>query len=435
MTFTCGAKVVVQTKRGIEIGEQVSLACGGCDKAVSREQMQAYVKRSGPEYFELSSGRVLRPASEQDLADLTHINMDCAAKQRFCQDFARRHKLDMKVVTCEHLFGGERIIFYFIAQGRVDFRNLVKDLAQEYQTRIEMRQVGARDEARLVADFETCGRECCCRSFLKTLKPVTMKMAKLQKATLDPSKVSGRCGRLKCCLRYEHTSYEELDRGLPRIGKIVRTQEGEGRVVGRQVLTQLLQIQTAEGNRFGAALEDLLGPDEPRASTAPAPKAPAPKSPQTRETPAPRRQGDQQPAVDQGVTANKGKRRRRRRAKGPRPAEGGPTGPTPPAQPAPAGSDQGDSAKPGPPDVPATEAGPASASSEETPTGQAARPAEGNPPRRRGGRRRSRSRRGGGQGGNSGGGPANNDSGGGERKSDGQGAGNETAPSPPVNDD
>ncbi|MCH7813377.1 MAG: hypothetical protein IID40_05085, partial [Planctomycetes bacterium] len=396
MKFSCGAKVVVQTKRGIEVGEQVSLACGGCDRSVSREQIQAYVRRSGPEHFELSSGRVLRLASEQDLADLDHINMDCATKQRFCQELTERHNLDMKVVTCEHLFGGERIIFYFMAQGRVDFRNLVKDLAQEYQTRIELRQVGARDEARLVADYETCGRECCCRSFLKTLKPVTMKMAKLQKATLDPSKVSGRCGRLKCCLRYEHTSYEELDRTLPRIGKLVRTQEGEGRVVGRQILTQLLQIQTAGGTRFGAAVEDLLGPDEPRAPEAPAPKMP--------ETPAPPRQADRQPAADQGVAAGKGKRRRRRRAKGPRPVEGGAPGATPLPQPGPTGTPSGDSAQPGPTDAPETEAGSTQASAEQTPTDQVGGSAESTPNRRRGGRRRSRSRRGGGRDGQTGGG-------------------------------
>ena len=114
------------------------------------------------------------------------------------------------------MFGGERILFYFTAEERIDFRSMVRDLTTEYRTRIEMRQVGARDEARLLADYETCGREVCCKVFLKTLRPITMRMAKLQKATLDPTQVSGRCGRLKCCLRYEHVGYEELDKKLPR---------------------------------------------------------------------------------------------------------------------------------------------------------------------------------------------------------------------------
>jgi cell fate regulator YaaT (PSP1 superfamily) len=263
MKFGCGARVVVQTKRGIEIGDQVSLSCDGCSDSVSRDQILEYVARSGAEYYELECGRILRLASEQDLADYERINADGEKKHRYCQELASRHNLDIRVVSCEHLFGGERIIFYFLAEGRVDFRSLVKDLAREYQTRIEMRQIGARDEARLVADYETCGRECCCRNFLKNLKPVSMKMAKLQKATLDPSKVSGRCGRLKCCLRYEHTGYEDLDRRLPRIGADVRTRHGDGRVVARQILTQLIQIETSEGGRLAVAVEDVLRPGEP----------------------------------------------------------------------------------------------------------------------------------------------------------------------------
>jgi len=263
MTFGCGAKVVVKTRRGIEIGEQVSLSCTGCSKTVSRDQLREYVSRSGPDYCELQAGQILRVATEQDLADDSHITADADAKRRSCQQMAHEHNLDMKVVTCEPLFGGERIIFYFVAEGRVDFRGLVRDLAREYQTRIEMRQVGARDEARLVADYETCGRECCCKNFLKTLRPVTMKMAKLQKATLDPSKVSGRCGRLKCCLRYEHVGYEELARQLPRIGARIHTQHGDGVVVARQVLTQLVQIETDEGGLVTVTVEDVVGPARP----------------------------------------------------------------------------------------------------------------------------------------------------------------------------
>lgn len=276
MKFTCGAKVVIQTKRGLEIGEQVSLTCSGCAASVSREKIVEFVKSSGVTYYELESGRILREATTDDLKEFERIKSGAPEKKRICQAFAKQQNLAMKVVTCEPLFGGERIIFYFMAEGRVDFRNLVRDLATEFQTRIEMRQVGARDEARLVADYETCGRECCCKNFLKDLKPVSMKMAKLQKATLDPSKVSGRCGRLKCCLRYEHVAYEELDRLLPRMGKRVRTRHGEGTVVGRQILTQLFNMRNLEGGVVTVTVEDLLGDDEPMPTVEAPPKLEAP---------------------------------------------------------------------------------------------------------------------------------------------------------------
>jgi hypothetical protein len=179
--------------------------------------------------------------------------------KRFAQSRADSLKLGMKVVECEYLLGGDRMIFYFMADGRVDFRALVKDLSQEYQTRVKMHQVGARDEARLVADYETCGRQVCCKAFLKTLKPVTMRMAKLQRSTLDPTKVSGRCGRLKCCLRYEHESYESLDKKLPKVGEKVETAHGFGTVVNRQILTQLIQIMPlGQTTPIAVAIEDVV---------------------------------------------------------------------------------------------------------------------------------------------------------------------------------
>ena len=124
----------------------------------------------------------------------------------------------MQLVDVEHLFGGERIVVYYLAENRVDFRELVKALAGEFQTRIEMRQIGVRDEAKLLADYGDCGKPVCCNTHLSEMPPVSMKMAKLQKATLDPTKISGRCGRLKCCLRYEYDTYEELQKDLPPRG-------------------------------------------------------------------------------------------------------------------------------------------------------------------------------------------------------------------------
>jgi cell fate regulator YaaT (PSP1 superfamily) len=259
MRFTCGAKVVIQTKRGIEMGEQVSLTCTGCSKSVTRDQMRAWVENCGQDSYIFEAGRILREATGADLAEYAHIQASNRERRKLCQDMSRQQNLPIRVIECESPFGGERIIFYFTAETRVDFRNLVKDLTREYRTRIEMRQVGARDEARLLADYETCGREVCCKVFLKTLRPITMRMAKLQKATLDPTQVSGRCGRLKCCLRYEHVGYEELDKRLPRMGEQIRTNHGDGVVVNRQVLTQLVQIRKVDETLVTVVAEDIEG--------------------------------------------------------------------------------------------------------------------------------------------------------------------------------
>ncbi len=255
----CGVKVVVQTNRGIEIGQVLGLTCTGCGNSIQRERMLEYARVSGNDFFQPKAGRILREATPQDLLEAARLNEDSDAKLSFARELARANRLDMKFVVCEHLLGGERIIFHFMAENRVDFRNLVRELAHEYHTRIEMHQIGSRDEARLVADYEICGRECCCRNYLKKLRPVTMRMAKLQKATLDPSKVSGRCGRLRCCLRYEHEGYEELSAKLPKTGTRVRTERGIGTIKDRQILTQLLLVEYDEGGTVEAVgVEALL---------------------------------------------------------------------------------------------------------------------------------------------------------------------------------
>jgi cell fate regulator YaaT (PSP1 superfamily) len=259
-TYGYGTKLVIQTDRGIELGEPIGTPCERCgrDVLVPRAQLQAYVRCSGQEFCRPRAGRILRAATPQDLNEQNHLNAHLREEIHAAAELASQVGLDMKIITAEHLLGGERIVFYFAAPGRIDFRQLVRELAQRYRTRIEMRQVGARDEARLVADYEVCGRECCCRSFLKKLRPVNMKMAKLQKSTLDPSKVSGRCGRLRCCLRYEHLGYEELASRLPRVNSRVDTESGPGVVVDRQILTQLVLVQLDDANRQVAVpLEEL----------------------------------------------------------------------------------------------------------------------------------------------------------------------------------
>jgi cell fate regulator YaaT (PSP1 superfamily) len=144
-----------------------------------------------------------------------------------------------------------------VADGRIDFRELVKRLAKEFQTRIEMRQIGSRDEAKLAVDYEACGLECCCKRFLKSLKPVNMRMAKLQKATLDPSKISGHCGRLKCCLRYEDETYRELKTHLPKKNTKVRTPYGDGTVADTHILTQLVVVQKKDGPPIVVPVEEI----------------------------------------------------------------------------------------------------------------------------------------------------------------------------------
>jgi cell fate regulator YaaT (PSP1 superfamily) len=253
-----GTKVVVRTERGVELGEVVASIDARDDaRGLPRKTLEAYLSTSGSEYPYKRGGKVLRRANQQDIIDQRHLSESARDEAAFCREQIRQLKLAMKLVSVEHLLGGERIVFYFAAETRVDFRELVRRLASQYRTRIEMRQVGARDEARLVADYERCGRRCCCQQFLKNLQPVAMKMAKLQKATLDPSKISGRCGRLMCCLRFEDAGYEELRKRLPRKNTWVRTEQVVGRVVDTHILTQLVALQLPDGTRVAVANEDI----------------------------------------------------------------------------------------------------------------------------------------------------------------------------------
>ena len=260
-----GTKLVVRSERGLELAEALTNVADTPGPAtITREQLAEHLRIAGSEYPFYRNGRVLRLANTQDLIDDRHLAASAREEAQYCRKEIREMRLDMKVVTVEHLLGGERIIFYFCAENRVDFRELVRRLASQFRTRIEMRQVGARDEARLVGDFERCGRPCCCQSFLKDLKPVSMRMAKTQKATLDPSKISGRCGRLMCCLRYEDAGYEELRAKLPRKNSFVRTGAGVvGKVLDVQVLTQLVRLLLADGTQSVVANEEIADRNVP----------------------------------------------------------------------------------------------------------------------------------------------------------------------------
>ncbi len=252
-------RVVVKTEKGLELGDivgQLSTHKGGQFK-LTRAQTQRYFEDSEIEFSGESAGNVIRFAAAEDISEERHLQKIAEEETEYCKQKVKELGLEMKIIDAEHIFGGERIIFYFMAESRVDFRQLVKKLAQAYQTRIEMRQIGSRDEAKMLGDYETCGQQCCCQRFLKALKPVNMRMAKMQKATLDPSKISGYCGRLKCCLRYEDMTYTELKKRLPKKNTPVKTSHGRGRVLDSQILTQLVVVQYEDGRREAVEVEEI----------------------------------------------------------------------------------------------------------------------------------------------------------------------------------
>jgi cell fate regulator YaaT (PSP1 superfamily) len=241
--YARGTKVIARTNRGLEVGEVL------CDAS----------QPNGDGTAESSAeGQILRAMSAEDRNEAAHLEASARDKFRVCQKHIADLGLDMKLVDIEHLFGGERIIIYYLAEGRVDFRELVKRLAGEFRTRIEMRQIGVRDEAKLLADYGDCGKPVCCNTHLSEMPPVSMKMAKMQKATLDPTKISGRCGRLKCCLRYEFDTYVELQRELPPVGSEIVTAQGRARVVGQEILARQLMVELEDRRRMLIEAGDVV---------------------------------------------------------------------------------------------------------------------------------------------------------------------------------
>lgn len=221
--------VIVETIRGIEFGHVII-----GPKQVTEEEIVAPLKK------------VLRIASEEDRS--IHETNKEKAKEAFeiCEKKIEEHKLSMKLIDVEYTFDNNKVIFYFTADGRIDFRELVKDLASIFRTRIELRQIGVRDEAKMVGGLGPCGRAACCHKFLGDFEPVSIKMAKDQSLSLNPTKISGLCGRLMCCLKFEHKGYEELLKIIPEIGTIVITPEGKGTVINTFTLTQMLKIKVRQ---------------------------------------------------------------------------------------------------------------------------------------------------------------------------------------------
>lgn len=240
--FARGTRVIARTSRGLEAGE---VLCEATPDAA--EQLK-----------DPDNGQILRAMSGDDEKEQFRIFGRRQADYDLCQQQIERSGLPMQLVDVERIFGGERIIVFYLAENRVDFRDLVKALAGEFQTRIEMRQIGVRDEAKLLADYGDCGKPVCCNTHLSEMPPVSMKMAKLQKATLDPNKISGRCGRLKCCLRYEYDTYEEYQRDLPPIGCDVITPHGRGRVLAHEILARQVLLSMEDNRRITIDVADVL---------------------------------------------------------------------------------------------------------------------------------------------------------------------------------
>lgn len=239
-----GDEVVVRSERGVEWG---TVLCSATDKSAE------YLGRN-----KASGGRILRLGSDEDRRSRQDLS---EREKQFFQSANRmvtERRMQMQLVDLEQIFGGERIIIYYLSEQRVDFRELVKIMAREFNARIEMRQIGVRDEAKLLADYGDCGKPVCCNTHLHEMPPVSMKMAKLQKATLDPTKISGRCGRLKCCLRYEYDTYEEHRRELPPIGATVITRTGQGRVISQEILARKLIVAFEDGRRVMTDESDIV---------------------------------------------------------------------------------------------------------------------------------------------------------------------------------
>jgi cell fate regulator YaaT (PSP1 superfamily) len=247
-----GQPVVVRTERGQELGE---VLCPVSDRTAE------FLEPAPP-------GEIERVATEEDELLSRSLLEQQRTGFRVCQELIERRRLQMDLVDVESILGGERLVFYYLAEKRVDFRELVKDLARAFRTRIEMRQIGVRDEAKLLADYGDCGKPVCCNTHLMRMPPVSMRMAKLQKSTLDPAKISGRCGRLKCCLRYEFETYLDYEHQLPPVGAWVTTSRGAGRVIAQEILARkvLIEIDERDQRRVLVGIDQVLAFEKPRRS-------------------------------------------------------------------------------------------------------------------------------------------------------------------------
>ena len=228
-----GDKVIVETVMGEEFGEVVTNK-----RELPEEKIANPLKK------------VIRIATQQDIKNMEMYKSKEPEAFKICEEKIKKHNLDMHLTDVEYKFDGSKILFYFTADGRIDFRELVKELASIFKTRIELRQIGVRDEVRRIGGNGVCGRELCCCSFLGNFETVSIKMAKEQNISLNPSKISGNCGRLMCCLKYEQEAYEQKLERLPKIGAIVKTADGEGVVDNVEILKEQLKVKFKDGDEY-----------------------------------------------------------------------------------------------------------------------------------------------------------------------------------------
>lgn len=231
LNIKAGGNVIVETARGIEFGEVVISA-----REVEDHEIVAPLKK------------VMRIASEEDKKHADENARKEKEAFEVCLRKIRDHNLEMKLIDVEYTFDNNKILFYFTADGRVDFRELVKDLAAVFKTRIELRQIGVRDESKMMGGIGVCGRVLCCNSYLGEFQPVSIKMAKEQGLSLNPAKISGACGRLMCCLKYEQEAYEQILKKAPKVGAIVETPDGQGLVVETYLVKEMVKVRLDKGN-------------------------------------------------------------------------------------------------------------------------------------------------------------------------------------------
>lgn len=228
-----GDYVIVEIERGVDYGQVVSEVEMVLDTDIEQPLR-----------------KVIRLANKEDMQQIRENKKRIKNILVTCEKKICEHKLDMKLVEAEYSFDRTKIVFYFTAEGRVDFRGLVRDIAHIFRARIELRQIGVRDEARMLGGFGSCGRQLCCAKFLKDFEPVTIRMAKEQNLPLNPPKISGLCGRLMCCLSYEYDTYRELLKGIPKEGAEISTPQGKGKVVSVNALTGSLIVDLGDGKQI-----------------------------------------------------------------------------------------------------------------------------------------------------------------------------------------
>ena len=226
-----GDYVIADTARGIDLGEVIIGT-----RTVEENAVPATLKK------------IIRVATSQDIQKATENRAKEKEAYKVCQKKIAEHQLDMKLVSVEYAFDNSKILFYFTANGRVDFRSLVKDLASVFKMRIELRQIGVRDEARMLGGLGACGRPICCGTFLEEFQPVSIKMAKEQNLSLNPTKISGVCGRLMCCLKYEQDHYEQTRKKMPRVGREVTTPDGNGTVTELNIVKETVRVRIVNGD-------------------------------------------------------------------------------------------------------------------------------------------------------------------------------------------